>query len=214
VRVLVADANLATRTGIRLLLERNGFEVSGEAADAGSAVTTAQRVRPALCLVDARLPGGAIRAAGRIRSLVPGADVVLLAASPDADELVDALRAGVAGFVLRDVPPDGIVRALEAVARGEVALPRTLIGHLADQFRARERGRRVSVPGRDDVQLTRRQAEALALLREGLGTAQIAARLDISPVTVRRHLAIVLAKLGAADRASALKLLEEAGGGR
>jgi DNA-binding NarL/FixJ family response regulator len=209
VRVVVADANLATRTGIRLLLERNGFEICGDAADAEGAVSTAQRTRPQLCLVDARLPGGAIRAAGRIRSLVPGADVVLLGASSDEDELVDALRAGVAGFVLRDVPPDGIIRALEAVGRGEVALPRTLIGHLADQFRARERGRRLSVPGRDDVQLTRRQAEALGLLREGLGTAQIAARLDISPVTVRRHLAIVLAKLGAADRASALRLLEE-----
>jgi DNA-binding NarL/FixJ family response regulator len=71
----------------------------------------------------------------------------------------------------------------------------------------------VSVPGRDDVQLTRRQAEVLAFLREGLGTAQIAARLDISPVTVRRHLAIVLAKLGAADRASAILLLEEGGEG-
>ncbi|HEY2938593.1 MAG TPA: response regulator transcription factor [Gaiellaceae bacterium] len=210
-RVVVADANLATRTGIRLLLERNGFEISGEAADAEGAVSAAQRTRPQLCLIDARLPGGAVRAAGRIRSLVPGADVVLLAASPDADQLVDALRAGVAGFVLREVPPDGIIRALEAVRRGEVALPRTLIGHLADQFRARERGRRLSVPGRDDVQLTRRQAEALGLLREGLGTAQIAARLDISPVTVRRHLAIVLAKLGAADRAAALRLLEQAG---
>jgi DNA-binding NarL/FixJ family response regulator len=211
VRVVVADANLATRTGIRLLLERNGFEICGEAADAEGAVSTAQRTRPRLCLVDARLPGGAIRAAGRIRSLVPGAEVVLLAASPDEDELVDALRAGVAGFVLKDVPPDGIIRALEAVGRGEVALPRTLIGHRADQFRARERGRRLSVPGRDDVQLTRRQAEALGLLREGLGTAQIAARLDISPVTVRRHLAIVLAKLGAADRAAALRLLEQSG---
>jgi DNA-binding NarL/FixJ family response regulator len=213
VRVVVADANLATRTGIRLLLERNGFEICGEAADLKGTLEVTLRERPRLCLVDARLPGGAVRAASRIRSLVPAADVVLLAASPDADELVDALRAGVAGFVLRDVPPDGIIRALEAVGRGEVALPRTLIGHLADQFRARERGRRVSVPGRDDVQLTRRQAEVLAFLREGLGTAQIAARLDISPVTVRRHLAIVLAKLGAADRASAILLLEEGGEG-
>jgi DNA-binding NarL/FixJ family response regulator len=209
-RVVVADANLATRTGIRLLLERNGFEICGEAADAEGAVSVAQRERPQLCLVDADLPGGSIRAAGRIRSLVPGAEVVLLAASPDEDVLVHALRAGVVGFVLRDVPPDGIIRALEAVRRGETALPRTLIGHLADQFRARERGRRLSVPGRDDVHLTRRQSEVLGLLREGLGTGQIAARLDISPVTVRRHLAIVLAKLGVADRESALRLLEEA----
>ena len=210
VRVLVADAHPATRMGIRLLLERNGYEICGEAADAETAVATAARERPQLCLLDGGLPGGGIRAAGRIRSLVPRTDVVLLADSGDEDELVDALRAGVAGFVLKDTPPDGILRALSAIRRGEVALPRTLLGHLVDQFRVRDRGRRVSLPDGDDVELTRRQSEVLGLLREGLGTTQIAARLDIAPVTVRRHLAIVLGKLGVADRASALRLLEEA----
>jgi DNA-binding NarL/FixJ family response regulator len=210
VRVLVADAHLPTRTGIRLLLERNGFEICGEAADADGALSTAERERPQLCLVDASLPGGGIRAAGRIRSAVPRADVVLLAASADEKELIDALRAGVAGLVLKNLPPDGIVRALNAVRRGEVALPRSLIAHLVEEFRVRERGRRLTLPSGDDVELTRRQSEVLALLRDGLGTRQIAARLDLSPVTVRRHLAIVLGKLGVADRASALRLLGDA----
>jgi DNA-binding NarL/FixJ family response regulator len=207
--VVVADAHLPTRTGIRMLLERNGFEICGEAADADGAVDTAVRQRPHLCLVDGRLPGGGLRAATRIRALAPKTDVVLLAGSGDGDELVDALRAGVTGFVLRGTAPDGIVRALHAVSRGEVALPRTLMAHLVDEFRVRERGRRLSLRGRDDVDLTRRQAEVLALLREGLSTAQIAERLDLSPVTVRRHLAIVLGKLGVDDRAAALGLLEE-----
>jgi DNA-binding NarL/FixJ family response regulator len=205
--VVVADAHLPTRTGIRLLLERNGFEICGEAANADGAVDVAVRERPRLCLVDGGLPGGGLRAAARIRTLVPRADVVLLGGSVDGGELVDALRAGVTGFVLRDTAPEGIVRALHAVSRGEVALPRTMISHLVDEFRVRERGRRVNLPGRDDVELTRRQAEVLGLLREGLSTAQIAQRLDLSPVTVRRHLAIVLGKLGVADRASALELL-------
>ena len=209
VRVLVADAHLPTRTGIRLLLERNGFEICGEAADAEGAVSAAQRRQPQICLIDSRLPGGGIAAARRIRSAVPQADVVVLAASLDEDELVDALRAGVAGIVLKDVRADGLVRALQAVRRGEFVLPRTLIAHLVDEFRVRERGRRVSLPGRVDVELTRRQSEVLALLRDGLGTAQIASRLHISPVTVRRHLAIVLGKLGATDRESALRLLDE-----
>jgi DNA-binding NarL/FixJ family response regulator len=212
VRVVVADAHLPTRTGIRLLLERNSFEICGEAADADGAVATAERERPQICLVDAGLPGGGIRAARRIRTAVPGADVVVLAEAADEEELIDALRAGVAGLVLKDLPPDGLVRALNAVRRGEVALPRTLIAHLVDEFRVRERGRRLSLPGRDDVELTRRQSEVLSLLRAGLATREIAARLDLSPVTVRRHLAIVLGKLGAADRASALRLLEEAEG--
>ena len=210
VRVVVADAHLPMRTGIRLLLERNGFEICGEAVDAEGAVETSVRERPQLCLVDAGLPGGGVRAAGRIRSAVPAADVVLLAASANEDELVDALRAGVAGVVLKDQPPEGIVRALKAVRRGEVALPRSLVARLVAAFRVRERARRVSLPGRDEVELTRRQSEVLALLRDGLGTGEIAARLDLSPVTVRRHLAIVLGKLGVADRASALRLLEEA----
>jgi DNA-binding NarL/FixJ family response regulator len=210
--VVVADAHLPTRTGIRLLLERYGFEICGEAADAEGAVETIARERPHLCLLDAGLPGGGVRAARRIRSALPGADVVLLTGSADEDELVDALRAGVAGIVRKNLPPEGLVRALEAVRRGEVALPRTLIRQLVDEFRVRERARRVTLPGRDDVELTRRQSEVLALLREGLGTAQIAARLDLAPVTVRRHLAIVLGKLGVTDRASALRLLEEAEG--
>jgi DNA-binding NarL/FixJ family response regulator len=206
----VAAAHLPTRTGIRLLLEQHGFEVAGEAADANGAVDAAVRKRPELCLVTARLPGGGIRAAGRIGSLAPGTDVVLLAARPDAEELADALRAGVAGFVLEGVGPDGIVRALQAVRRGEVALPRTMLAPLVDQFRIRERGRRISLPGGGNVELTRRQSEVLGLLRQGLSTAEIARRLGISPVTVRRHLAIVLEKLDVGDRAAALELLEEA----
>src|SRR5438093_1081765 len=98
------------------------FWISSGAVEAERAGPTAQRTRPRLCVRGARLSCGAVHAAGRIRALVPGADVVLLAAPPDADGVVGALRAGVAGFVLKDVPPDGIIRALEAVGRGEVAV--------------------------------------------------------------------------------------------
>jgi DNA-binding CsgD family transcriptional regulator len=88
-------------------------------------------------------------------------------------------------------------------------VPRSLLGPLVERFRAGERGRRLSLPGRKDVELTRRQHEVLGLLREGLGTAEIAARLGLAPVTVRRHVGLVLEKLGAADRAEALRLVEE-----
>lgn len=208
-RVVVADEHLPTRTGIRLLLERNGFEICAEAADAEAALRAVVRERPELCLLDSGLPGGAIRATARISSQVPSTEVVLLAVRPDVDGLVDALRAGASGYVPSDLEPDGLVRALRAVRRGEGAVPRRLLWPLVEQFRGGERARRLSVPGRADVELTRRQAEVLGLLRSGLGTAEIADRLGLAPVTVRRHVALVLAKLGAQDRAEALRLLED-----
>jgi DNA-binding NarL/FixJ family response regulator len=207
-RVLVGDAHLPTRMGIRLLLERNGFEICAEAADADAAVKAVIRERPELCLLNADLPGGAIRATARIASQAPATDVVVLADEADEDGVMDALRAGASGYLPADSDPEGLIRALRAVRRGEAAIPRRLLGPLLEQFRVGERGRRLSLPGRSDVELTRRQSEVLGLLREGLDTAEIAGRLGLAPVTVRRHVALVLAKLGAGDRAEALRMLE------
>jgi DNA-binding NarL/FixJ family response regulator len=208
-RVVVADAHLPTRTGIRILLERNGFEICGEAKDADGAVEVVLQERPELCLLDSGLRGDAIRATARIVSQVPATDVVVLARNADESGVVEALRAGASGYLPVDSHPEGLVQALRAVRRGEAAVPRKLLGALIEQFRVGERPRRVSVPGRADVELTRRQSEVLGLLRNGLGTAEIADRLGLAPVTVRRHIGLVLSKLGAADRAQALRLLAE-----
>jgi DNA-binding NarL/FixJ family response regulator len=208
-RVVVAGAHLPTRTGIRLVLERNGFEICAEAPDANSAVAAVLREKPELCLVDADLPGGAMLAIARITTRAPGTDTVVLAAEADEQGVVDALDAGASGYLPLEADPDGLIRALRAVRRGEPVVPRSLLGPLVDQFRVRERRRRVSVRGGFEVELTRRQSEVLELLRDGLGTAEIAARLGLSPVTVRRHLALVLEKLGVSDRAEARHLLEE-----
>jgi DNA-binding NarL/FixJ family response regulator len=208
-RVVVAGAHLPTRTGIRLVLERNGFEICAEAPDADSAVAAVLRERPELCLVDADLPGGAMLATARITTRAPATDTVVLAAEADEQGVVDALHAGASGYLPLEADPEGLIRALRAVRRGEPAVPRSLLGPLVDQFRVRERRRRVSVRGGFEVELTRRQSEVLELLREGLGTAEMAARLGLSPVTVRRHLSLVLEKLGVSDRAEARDLLEE-----
>src|SRR5689334_890557 len=208
-RVVVAGAHLPTRTGIRLVLERNGFEICAEAPDADSAVAAVLRERPELCLVDADLPGGAMLATARITTRAPATDTVVLAAEADEQGVVDALHAGAAGYLPLEADPEGLIRALRAVRRGEPAVPRSLLGPLVDQFRVRERRRRVNVRGGFEVELTRRQSEVLELLREGLGTTEMAARLGLSPVTVRRHLSLVLEKLGVSDRAEARDLLEE-----
>jgi DNA-binding NarL/FixJ family response regulator len=206
-RVLVADAHLPTRTGLRLVLERNGFEVVAEAADATGAVEAAARARPELCLVDADLPGGGIRAVGRIVARLP-TDVVVLARKPRPVDALDAVRAGASGYLSANTDPEGIVRALKAVREGEIAIPRSLLGSVVDELRTRERGRRLRIRGQADIELTRRQAEVLGLLRDGLSTAEIAARLGLTPVTVRRHVALVLERLGAANRAEAVRLLD------
>jgi DNA-binding NarL/FixJ family response regulator len=207
-RILVADAHQPTRAGLRLVLERNGFEIVAEAADAGGALRAALRERPALCVVDARLRGGGVRVAGRISSRVPQTEVVVLTDAADEHELLEAVRAGASGYLQKNLSPDTLVRALHGVLRGEAAFPRAMLGPVLDEFRMRNQRRRLKLPARPAIELSRRESEVLDLLRRGLATAEIADRLDISPVTVRRHVGLLLRKLNVPDRAAALKLVE------
>ncbi len=208
-RVLVAAAYPAERVGIRVVVERSGFEICAEASDADGAAAAALRERPDLCAVHVGLVGGGIHAVGLIKLHVPGTAAVVIARNANVDELVDALRAGASGYVVEGAGADALARALHSVRRGEPSIPAELLAGLAEEFRARGLRRRVQVTGRAPVELTRRQSEVLELLRQGLSTAEIADRLHISPVTVRRHLAIAIGKLSADDRASAVRALEE-----
>jgi len=207
-RILIADAHQPTRAGLRLVLERNRFEIVAEAADAAAALRAALRQRPALCVIDARLRGGGIRVAGRISSRVPQTEVVVLTDAADEHELMEAVRAGASGYLQKNLSPDTLVRALQGVLRGEAAFPRAMLGPVLDEFRMRNQRRRLKLPARPAIELSRRESEVLDLLRRGLGTAEIADRLDISPVTVRRHIGLLLQKLNVPDRAAALKLVE------
>jgi DNA-binding NarL/FixJ family response regulator len=207
-RILVADAHQPTRAGLRLVLERSGFEIVAEAADAAAALRAALHQRPALCVIDARLRGGGIRVVGRISSRVPQTEVVVLTDAADEHELMEAVRAGASGYLQKNLSPDTLVRALQGVLRGEAAFPRAMLGPVLDEFRMRNQRRRLKLPARPAIELSRRESEVLDLLRRGLGTAEIADRLDISPVTVRRHIGLLLQKLNVPDRAAALKLVE------
>jgi DNA-binding NarL/FixJ family response regulator len=207
--VLVAASYPAVRAGIRHALQRVGYETCAEAPDAAGAATAALRERPDLCLVHVDLGGGAIEAVAQIKARVPDSGIVVLAHAADLDELVDALRAGASGYVPASAGADGVARAAETVRRGDAAIPRELLGALAEEFRARGLRRRVARSSGPAVELTRRQSEVLELLRQGLSTAAIAQRLRISPVTVRRHVAVALGKLDASDRTTAVRLLEE-----
>lgn len=208
-KVVIADDHPPTRAGIRASLEDAGFEVLAEVGDAKSVIAAAKQHNPDVCLLDVHMPGSGIHAAERISATVPETTVVMLTVSRDDEDLFDSLRAGAAGYLLKDTDPDRLPHALEGVLKGEGAMPRTLIPRLLEEFR--ERGRRRILPRRGDksVKLTSREWEVLDLMRQGLTTDQIAKRLFVTPVTVRTHVSAVLKKMKVPDRETALRVLEE-----
>jgi DNA-binding NarL/FixJ family response regulator len=209
--VLIADDHVPIRGGIRAALEDDGFSVCAEEGDAEGAIEAALRERPDLCLLDVHMPGSGIHAAGEIARRAPECAVVMLTVSRNDEDLFDALRAGAAGYLLKDTDPARLPHALRGVLAGEAALPRALVSRVLDEFRENGRGRRVALLGGRGARLTSREWEVLNLLRDGLSTGEIAERLFVSPVTVRRHVSAILGKLGVSDRQAALDLVAGAG---
>jgi DNA-binding NarL/FixJ family response regulator len=208
-RVLIADDHLPSRAGVRMALERAGFEVCAEVPDGRAAVAAALRERPDLCLLDVQMPGGdGIAAAAEIVARLPGTAIVMLTVSADEDDLFAAIRAGAAGYLLKDVSPERLPFALEGVLSGEAAIPRRLVSRIVEELSERRR-RRVPLRGRGGAELTAREWEVIELLREGATTAWVAQRLEISQVTVRRHVSEVLRKLRVPDRQAAFDLLDD-----
>jgi DNA-binding NarL/FixJ family response regulator len=196
--VLIADAHAPARSGVRRALA-GGFTVVAEATDADEAVALAVRERPDVCLIEVVLPGGGVKAARQLAASLPDTAVVMLTLSTSEDDFLDSLRAGVAGYLLKDLDPGRLPHALEGVLAGESAIPRRLLPRLMEAFR-HSSSRRMALDRRRGPSLTAREWEVAELLREGLSTSQVAARLHVSPVTVRRHRSAVSAKLGAAGR--------------
>jgi DNA-binding NarL/FixJ family response regulator len=210
-KVLIADAHAPARNGVRRCLEGYEFTIVGEATDADGAVELALQTKPDLCLLEVMLPGDGVRAARELSARLPKTVVVMLTASESEEDFFDSLHAGAAGYLLKDLDPSRLPHALLGVLAGESAVPRRLVTRLMDEFRSQSRRRRVPLRGRRGPEVTAREWEVLELLRDGLKTAEIAARLHVSPVTVRRHLSAVTRKLNVPDRAAALRLLDATG---
>jgi DNA-binding NarL/FixJ family response regulator len=207
IRVLIADDHPPTRAGVKVALERDGFVVCAEAADAPSAIAGARGERPDVCLLDIHMPGNGIRAAEAIASEFPDAAVVMLTVSRTDEDLFDALRVGASGYLLKDIDPARLPLALRGVLAGEAALPRRLVALLIEEFRERKRRRRIPLMATRGVELTDREWEVLELMRQGMATDAIADRLFIAPVTVRTHVSAILRKLHVPTREAALELL-------
>jgi DNA-binding NarL/FixJ family response regulator len=201
IRVLLADDHRPTREDVRFALEQDErFEVCAEAADAPGAVEAAIRERPDVCLLDVNMPGWGVAAAWEIHARLPQAHVLMLTVSRDDRDLFAALRAGAAGYLLKNMDPRRLPRALDSVLAGEVAIPRELVGHVVEEFRDRSARRRDLVAAGPESKLTSREWEVLDLLRQELTTSQIARRLVLSPITVRTHVNAILKKLQIRDR--------------
>jgi two-component system, NarL family, nitrate/nitrite response regulator NarL len=206
--VLVADDHAPTRAGVRVVLAEGGFAIVAEAATADTAVDAALRERPDVCVLDVHMPGGGIAAAARISERLPDTVVVMLTVSREDEDLFAALRAGAAGYLLKDMDPDRLAPALRGVLAGEAAVPRTRVARVVEEFRSAERRPSLPLVRRRGARLTSREWEVLELLRERRTTAEIAHRLGLSAVTVRRHISSILAKLRVPDRREMARLLE------
>jgi DNA-binding NarL/FixJ family response regulator len=207
-RVILADDHPPTRAGVRRALETSGWIVCDDAADARGAIDIAMQHRPDVALLDIHMPGGGVAAAEKISAALPDTAVVMLTVSRNDGDLFAALRAGASGYLLKDIDPDRLGLALEGVLRGEAALPRALVARLMEEFRGRGR-RRMTLPNRKAVSLTSREWEVLEAMGQGMRTAEIAERLQVSPVTVRTYVSAILRKLRVPDRAAAVKLLAQ-----
>jgi DNA-binding NarL/FixJ family response regulator len=206
---LVADDDVSHRRAVRKALEGQGFVVVGEADDAASAIAVASRVRADICLIELELPGDGIWAIGRIARSSPETLIVVLSRSDRADDVVNAFMRGASGYLLKGISGERLAASLRAAHRGESAVSRSLVPFLVDEVR-RGSERRLALPG-GPVMLTRREWEVGRLLYEGLSTGEIADRLGVSPVTVRRHVGLLLQKLGAETRDEAVELLRAYG---
>jgi DNA-binding NarL/FixJ family response regulator len=183
--------------------------VVAEAADATAAVAAVSRERPDMCLIEVRMPGGGIRATAEIIDIAPDTRVVMYTMAQSDADLFDALRAGASGYLLKNTDLARLPVALLGVFQGEAALPRTLVTRLIEEFRQRERRKRLPLPGRPGVDLTRREWDVLDLLRQELTTAQMAERLYVSQVTIRTHISSILRKLRLPNRGAVHRLFRD-----
>ena len=189
VRLLIAD-HPPMRLGIRMALG-DAAEVCAEAETAEQAIRAAKREQPDICLVARDVVGDGFAAVRGISRAAPDSAVVVLAQVGDADDLLDAVRAGAIGYVPGGLDADRLRRIIGAVRAREAVVPRSMVLELVMELRS----------GGADA-LTVREAQVLGMVRRGHTTAEIAKRLEITPVTVCRHISELVHKLGVEGRSA------------
>jgi NarL family two-component system response regulator LiaR len=208
IRVLLVDDHAVVREGLRNFLAlQDGLEIVGEASDGNEAIEQAQRLEPDVILMDLVMPGlDGIGAMRQLRARSPASRVIVLTSFLEDERVLPAIQAGAAGYLLKNVAPAELARAIRAAHAGEAIIDPTaaarLVHAIADDARPR-----IEEPER----LTRRERDVLELIARGQSNKRIALELGISEKTVKTHVGHLLAKLGVTDRTQAALMAVEEG---
>ncbi|HZN13526.1 MAG TPA: response regulator transcription factor [Acidimicrobiales bacterium] len=200
-RLLLADDHTMLREGLRRSLEMEGFNVVGEAADGVEAVRVAQLLKPDVVLMDVSMPSmDGIEATRVLRERLPNTQIVMLTMHGDSDLIQRAVRAGAAGYVVKDASSAEVADAVRMAAAGDTALSAGLASGILDEVRDEVRD---GATPHDSV-ISKREEEVLQLIADGASTTETAEKLFISAKTVKNHLASIYQKLEARDRTQAV----------
>jgi DNA-binding NarL/FixJ family response regulator len=203
-RVLIVDDHSLFRDGIGSLLQAAGFEVVGGASNGQEAIEAAVRLRPELILMDVSMPEmTGIEAARHIKAQLPEVKIVMLTVSDDDRVLIDAVKAGASGYLLKSLDSNEFLAMLEGVQRGESAMQRQTMSRLLDSLSDFSR--------EPVIELTLRELELLKWVAQGYSNKAIAQEMSISPNTVKYHMKSVLQKLAVQNRAEAVARAMRAG---
>ncbi|HEX5147572.1 MAG TPA: response regulator transcription factor [Candidatus Limnocylindrales bacterium] len=218
IRLIIADDQPLLRTGFRMILEaERDMAVIGEAGDGEQAVALTRRLQPDVVLMDIRMPVmDGVEATRRITSDPARASGplprVLILTTFDLDEyIVEALRAGASGFLLKDVPPEELAAAIRVVAAGDALLAPSVTRRLLDRFASTFTVARTPERPAAFAELTERELEVFTLIGRGLSNQEIADELVLGETTVKTHVSRVFAKLDLRDRVQAVVLAYETG---
>jgi DNA-binding NarL/FixJ family response regulator len=213
IRVLVVDDHAVVREGLRTFLElQDGIEVVGEAADGEQAVARATELEPDVVLMDLVMPHlDGIGAMRELRRRSSPSRVIVLTSFLDDERLMPALQAGAAGYLLKDVEPAELARAVRSACADEALIDPTVAARLLRTLSADDGDRRGATAQDAIAQLTRREREVLELIALGRSNKRIALELGVAEKTVKTHVGHLLAKLGVADRTQAALLAVQSG---
>ena len=201
-KILLADDHPLFRSGIKLLLQRQkDFDVIGEASDGAECVKLAQKLKPDLVLLDLHMEGvGGLEALPLLKKEVPEAHVLMLTVSEDAADLIEALKLGAAGYLLKNIDTDFLLDSIKRAANGESVMSPQMAANLANAIRMEKK---VTAEKEEAPHLSPRETQIIQLIAKGASNKEIARSLDIAESTVKIHVQGILRKLNLTSRVQA-----------